>query len=136
MSPSPRDTVHLEEESLGQLFSNMSSQLSELVRKEVQLAKVETKQEIARAGKAGGQLGAAAFCGYLTAVLFAFTLGYLLDEVMPLPLAFAIVGAIFGIAAYLLAQRGRQQLKTINPVPEQTVDTLKEDAQWLKNQKK
>jgi F0F1-type ATP synthase assembly protein I len=136
MSPTPRDTVYLEEESLGQLFSDMSKQLSDLVRKEVQLAKVETKEEISRAGKAGGQLGAAALCGYLAAVLFAFTLGYLLDEIMPLPLAFAIVTAVFGIAAYVLAQSGRQRLKTINPVPEQTVDTLKEDAQWLKNQKK
>jgi len=119
--------------SLGGLFSRMTEDLGTLVRKEVELAKVETKEEIAKATKAGGKLGAAALTGYFSLLFLSFGVAFLLAEIMPTWLGFTIVAVAYGIAAYVLMNRGREQLKTVNPVPEETVQTLKEDAQWAKN---
>jgi len=121
------------ETSIGELIGNVSNDLSQLFRQEVELAKAELKQEATKAGKAAGMLGAAAFAGYLTIVLLSFALVFALGNVMDLGWAALIVAAIWGIAGAVLFLNGRKKLKTVDPMPRRTVDTLKEDAQWLKN---
>ena len=123
------------EKSLGQLVGEMSSELSSIMRAEVQLAKVELKDEVSKAGKAGGMFGAGAVTGYFALLFASLALAWLLDQVMPVPLAFFIVAVLYGIAAAVLISRGRQQLKQVDPVPRQTVETLKEDVEWAKAQK-
>jgi F0F1-type ATP synthase assembly protein I len=123
------------EKSLGQLFSELTSDLSTLMRKEVELAKVETKEEVSRAGKAGGMLGGGAFAGYLALLFLSFALAWLLDEWMHTALAFLIVGLLYAVVAAVLIVRGRARLQDVNPVPQQTVETLKEDVQWAKAQR-
>ena len=123
------------EKSLGQLVADMTSEVSTLMRKEVELAKVELKDEVRQAGKAGGMLGAGALTGYLTILFASFDLAWLLDEVMHTALAFFLVAVLYGIAAAVLLSRGRDQLKHVDPVPRQTVETLKEDVEWAKAQK-
>jgi uncharacterized membrane protein YqjE len=123
------------ERSLGELVASMTSELSTLVRSEVALAKVELKEEVGKAGKAGGVLGAGALTGYLTVLFASFALAWLLDAVMPVALAFFLVALIHGIAAATLITRGRQEIKKVDPVPHQTVETLKEDVEWAKAQK-
>jgi hypothetical protein len=123
------------DKSLGELFSTMTGDLSTLFRKEIELAKVEVKDDVKRAGKAGGMLGAGGFAGYMAVFFLSLALGWLLDAVLPRPLAFFIVAVIYGIAAVILLRQGRERLKHINPVPEQTVETLKEDVEWAKAQK-
>ena len=121
------------ETSVGELIGNISNDLSTLFRQEVELAKVELKAEAAKAGKAGGMLGGAAFAGYLAVVLLSFALVFALDAIMPAGWAALIVAAIWGIIGAVLFVNGRKKLKTVDPMPRRTVDTLKEDAQWLKN---
>ena len=123
------------EKSLGQLFSELTADLSTLMRKEVELAKVETKQEVSRAGKAGGMLGGGAFAGYFALLFLSFALAWLLDEWMHTALAFLIVGLLYAVVAAVLVVRGRARLQDVNPVPQQTVETLKEDVQWAKAQR-
>jgi uncharacterized membrane protein YqjE len=123
------------DKSLGELFSTMTADLSTLFRKEVELAKVEVKDDVRSAGKAGGMLGAGAFAAYMTVLFLSLALAWLLDDVLPRPLAFLIVAVIYGIAAAILIKQGRERMKHINPVPEQTVETLKEDVEWAKAQK-
>jgi hypothetical protein len=121
--------------SLGELFSRLTSDMSTLVRDEVQLAKVELTQEIKTAGRAGGMLGAAAFAGYLVVVLLSFAAAWGLAEVMAAGWAFLIVAAVWGVVGAFLYVRGREQLRAVDLPPEQTMETLKEDVQWAKNQK-
>ena len=123
----------VEQTSVGELIGNISNDLSTLFRQEVELAKAEVKQEASKAGKAAGMLGAAGYAGHLTVLLLSFALVAALANVMDWGWAFLIVGAIWGIVAAVLAVNGRKKLKTVDPVPHRTVDTLKEDAQWLKN---
>ena len=121
------------ETSVGELIGNISNDLSTLFRQEVELAKVELKQEAAKAGKAGGMLGGAAFAGYLAVVLLSFALVFALDAIMPAGWAALIVAVLWGIIGAVLFVNGKKKLKTVDPVPRRTVDTIKEDAQWLKN---
>jgi hypothetical protein len=122
-----------DEVSIGQLISDISDDLSRLFRQEVELAKAEVKQEAAKAGKAAGMLGGAGFAGYLTVLLLSFALVFALGNVMDYGWAFLIVAILWGAAAAVLYTTGRKRLRTVDPVPRQTVETIKEDAQWLKN---
>ena len=121
------------ETSVGELIGNISNDLSTLFRQEVELAKVELKEEAGKAGKAAGMLGAAAFAGYLVLVLLSFALVAALSNVMDPGWAALIVAVLWGIVGAVLYSNGRKKLKTVDPTPHRTVETLKEDAQWLKN---
>ncbi|WP_433368658.1 phage holin family protein [Actinoplanes sp. CA-142083] len=121
------------ETSVGQMIGDISNDLSQLFRQEVELAKVELKQEAAKAGKAAGMLGVAGFAGYLAVVLLSFALVFGLANVMDAGWAALIVAVIWAVIGAVLYTSGRKKLKTVDPVPRRTVDTIKEDAQWLKN---
>jgi hypothetical protein len=120
---------------LGELFSDLTTDMSALLRDELSLAKVELKEEITKVGRAGGMFGGAALAGYMTIVLLSFAAAWGLAEVMAVGWAFLIVAVVWGVAAALLYVRGRDQLQKVHPKPEQTIETLKEDVQWAKNQK-
>ena len=120
--------------SLGELLSEMTGDLSTLMRKEVELAKIEVKEEASRAGKAGGMLGAGAVAAHFALLFASFALAWLLDEVMHPALAFLVVGVLYAIAAAILLSRGREQIKQVQ-APKQTIETLKEDVEWARAQK-
>jgi len=126
-------TEEVEQASVGELIGNISNDLSQLFRQEVELAKAEVKQEASKAGKAAGMLSAAGFAGYLTVVLLTFALVAALSNVMDPGWAALIVAVLWGIVGAVLYANGRKKLKTVDPVPHRTVDTIKEDAKWLKN---
>jgi Putative Actinobacterial Holin-X, holin superfamily III len=130
-SADPADEVA--ETSVGELIGNISNDLSQLFRQEVELAKAELKQEASKAGKAAGMLGGAGFAAYLAVVLLSFALVFALSNVMDPGWAALIVAVIWAIIGAVLYANGRKKLKNVDPVPRRTVDTIKEDAQWLKN---
>jgi drug/metabolite transporter (DMT)-like permease len=122
------------ERSLGELFSQLSQDVSTLFRQEVRLAKIEVSQIATEAGKQAGIIGAGgaiAYAGFL-ALLAALILG--LSEFMAAWLAALIVGLVVAGIGYFIAQKGLNDLKTVNPAPEKTIQTIKEDGQWLKQQ--
>ena len=123
-----------EDASLGELFSQLTNDLSKLVPHEIQLAKVEMKQTAKEAGTAGASLGVAGVLGLMAFLLLSFAAAWGLAEVLPEGVAFLIVGGVYGIVALALAAAGRQRLKAVKPVPEQTVETLKEDVAWARQQ--
>jgi len=124
----------VEGRSVGDLIGEVTSDLSKLMRQEMELAKAEMKVEASKAGKAGGMLAGAGVAGNLMLVFLSVALMWLLDEIMPLGWAAFIVALLWGIVAAVLGLRGKRELKTINPKPERTVESLKEDVQWAKTQ--
>ena len=128
-------TMDERDRSVGQLLGDVTRELQALVRKEFELAKAETKEELQRAGAAGKRFGVAALTGYLAVLMLSFAAAWALTAVMPTGWAFFAVGTIFGIVAAAMAVQGRRQLQEFHPVPGETVDTLKEDVQWLKARK-
>ena len=123
------------DESVGQLVSQLTTDLGQLTRQELALAKAELQTEAKKAGKGAGLLGGAAFAGWMVALFVSLTVMWALDEAMDLIWAALIVAAIWAIVAVVLAMSGRKELQEVNPKPDQTVESLKEDAKWLKTRK-
>lgn len=123
-----------EERSLGELLSSLAGETGTLVRQEVALAQAELTQKAVSVGKNVGFLVVGGAVGYaaLLAILAAVIIG--LAHFLPLWLAALIVGLVVGIVAFLLISSALKALKNTDLKPNQTVDTLKEDAKWLKNQ--
>jgi len=121
------------DESIGKLIGEVAGDVSKLFRQEVALAKAELKEEASKAGKAGGMLAGAGFAGYMVAVLLSLAVVFGLGEVMPLGWAAVIVALVWGAVGGVLYALGRNRLKQVDAVPRQTVETLREDAQWVRD---
>jgi hypothetical protein len=127
--------VQYDDASLGELVGRLTGDMGTLTRQELALAKAELRAEAKQAGKGAGMLGGAAVAGLLLAIFLSMTAMWALGEVMHLAWAALIVAAVWGVVTAVLAASGRKEMRQVNPVPEQTVETLKEDAQWLKTRK-
>ena len=126
-----------EEPSLGELFASLARDTSELVRKEVDLAKTEMTQKATEAGKDVGYIAAGGAVAYVGLIVLAFALVYLLaDLFLPLWASALIVGLVIAGIGYFLVQRGLTALKRTNLTPRETVQSLKEDKEWIKDQVK
>lgn len=121
--------------SVGQLLGDVTRELQALVRKEFELAKAETKEELQKAAAAGKGFGVAGLMGYLALVMLSFAAAWALTAIMPTGWAFFAVGVVFASIAVVMALKGRRELQKFRPVPDETVETLKEDVQWLKSRK-
>jgi F0F1-type ATP synthase assembly protein I len=125
-----------ETRSLGEIVGDISRDLSDLVRQEIDLARTELKQELTKTGKGAGMFGGAGVAALLMLIFVSLALGYLLDNWMPRELAMLIVGLIWAAVAAVLAKRGRDNIKEANPQLPTTQRTVKEDVQWAKEQVK
>jgi F0F1-type ATP synthase assembly protein I len=122
------------EKSIGELFADLGSDLGTLVRKEIDLAKTETRQEVRRATQAGASFATAAIAGLLVLWFASAALAWLLDQWINRAVAFLIVAVIWAVVAAVAISAGRRKAKEIEPMPE-TVESLKEDMEWAKQQK-
>ena len=121
--------------SLGELFSDLSQQTAELIRQEMRLAKAELSDKLSDVGKHVAMIAAAAVFG--VAALLTLTAGIvlLMVELGVEPwLAAAITAALMGLTAFLLAQSGIAALRKKSLAPVETMHSLKETTQWLKNE--
>jgi Putative Actinobacterial Holin-X, holin superfamily III len=118
--------------SVGQLMGEVAKDLSTLMRQELELAKVEVKAEASKAGKGAGLMGAAGFAGYMVLLFLSIALWWALYHLVGHSWSALIVAALWGIVAAVAFVMGRKQLKTVNPKPERTVDTLQQVPDALK----
>ncbi len=120
--------------SLGDLFSNLSSQASLLIRQEIQLAQAEMTRKATRAGRnaaiiaLGGVLALGAFLAVVAALIL------ILAQWMEAWLAALLVGVVLAIVAGVLVQHGMKKLKEIDPAPRRTLETMRENKEWLAQQ--
>jgi hypothetical protein len=127
-TPSERKAA---ETSLGDLLSEVTRDVSTLMRQEVELAKAEVKQSATRAGKGAGLLGGAGYAGHLTVLFLSIALWWGLGYLIGNGWSALIVAVIWGIVAAVLFVLGRKEMKAIKGTPE-TVDTLKQIPDALK----
>lgn len=121
------------EPTVGELVAEISKDVSRLVQEEIQLAKAEMKEEATKAGKASGMLAGAGYAGHFVLLLGSLTVVFALANVMDWAWAALIVTAVWAVVGAVLFVRGRKQMRNVNLKPEQTVETLKEDARWVRN---
>lgn len=121
--------------SVSALLSGIVGDAQDLVRKEIALARQEIREEITAAKTAATALALAgavlAVGGLFLLVTVALGLSDLLN--WPTWAGFGIVGLVFGIVGAILLSSARQKMKQINPVPERTVETMKENIEWIKD---
>jgi hypothetical protein len=131
-----RQDARQQERSLGELFSDLTRDMSTLIRQETQLATTEMTQKAARAGKSAGVLAGGALIAYagFFALLWAIVYGLTSLTGLPLWASFLIVAIIVLAIGGFMAWRGYDTLRKTDLMPRQTVETLKEDAQWAKEQ--
>ena len=129
----PPANPELREASVGELVSRLTEDMRALARQEVELGKAELAQKGKQAGVGAGLIGGGATLGFLAlAAIVAAVIG-LLDTAMRFWVAALIVGVVLAIVAAVLALTGKNRVQEASPpVPEQTVDSVKEDVQWLK----
>jgi hypothetical protein len=121
------------ERPLGELLSDVTTKLQALVRKEIELGRAEIKQEVDKAVKGVTAFAVAGVVGLLAAVALVFAAAWGLSEVVPEGVAFLIVGVFLLAVAGGLFAAGRKKVAQVNPVPQRTVETVKEDVETAKD---
>jgi hypothetical protein len=117
--------------SLGDLISEVTADLSTLMRQELELAKAEVQQSASRAGKGAGMLGGAGVAGYFALLFLSIALWWAIGSATGLGWSALIVAAIWGIIGAVFYVTGRNALKSIRGLPT-TADTVKKIPDALK----
>jgi len=129
-------TERQDERSLGELFSELARDTSTLVHQEVQLAKTEMTQKATLVGKDVGMIGAGGAVAYAGLLAIIAGLILVLGLVIPMWLSALIIGVVVAVIGYTLIQRGISSLKHSSLAPNETIESLKEDTEWAKQQTK
>ena len=134
MASTDQRGVDLNEQPIGELLKQLATETTMLVRQELDLAKAEMREKGRIVGPAVGMIGVAAAVALLAAGALTAFLILALDGAMPNWLAALIVALVYGAAAALLYLRGKERVEAVgSAAPRQTIETLKEDAQWAKH---
>jgi hypothetical protein len=136
--PAPQDPTEPidPEQSLGELISRMTGDVSQLIGTQLELAKVEIKDEVRRAGKGVGMVGGGGLAGWVALLLvsmgIAFGIGNAIESV---GWGFVLVGLVYAVIAAVLVLKGKQQITSATPIAEQTIESVKEDVAWARQQR-
>ena len=127
----------LRDRPIGDLMKDLSEQTSTLVREEVALAKAELAEKGKQAGAGAGMFGGAGLFGFFAFAGLTATFILALATAIEPWLAALVVTAVYGVIAGVLALRGKEKVKAAAPpVPEQALETTKEDVAWVKTKAK
>ena len=127
-------TDDLRDRPIGELLKELANETTTLVRRELDLAKAEMREKAGKAGPGFGMWGAAGVAGLLALGSLTAFLILALDGAMPNWLAALIVGLVYSAIAGVLYVRGKHRVEEAgSPVPEKTIETVKEDVQWAKH---
>ena len=124
----------MENRPLGDLFGDLATDMSSLVRQEVTLAKLEITQKAKLVGRNVGYLVIGGAVAYAALLAIIAALIMLLSRVIPDWGSALIVGAVVGLIGWLLIGKAMMTLQHADLTPRETVETLKEDATWMKEQ--
>jgi putative superfamily III holin-X len=124
------------ETSVTELVSGLVSDAQQLVRKEIDLAKQEVSIEIGKLRQGAVALGIGAGVAVIGAFLLAQMLVYLLQSALGLSLwvSYLIVGGLFAVIGGILLMQGVNRMKQVDPVPHETIESVRKDVEWIKEQ--
>lgn len=120
--------------SIGELAGAVAGRMGDLVRQEVQLARVEMTDELKKGARASSILAAGGLLAYLALILVSVAVALWLDEAMHPAVAFAVVAAIHAVIAAVLISVGRNRIGQVSPIPQQAIESVKEDVAWARTQ--
>ncbi|MFD6139494.1 phage holin family protein [Promicromonospora sp. NPDC060271] len=130
-SAAPQTTTGRDDRSIGELVSEVSRDLSTLIRQEIELAKAEAAQSAKRAGKGAGMFGGAGVAGHMVLLFLSLALWWALGSAIGGGWSALVVALVWAVVAAVLAARGRSELKAVEGLP-QTADSVKKIPDALK----
>ena len=133
LAPDPTKPLQ-PDRSLGELFGELSNELTGLVNAHLELAKTELREEAKDAGRAVGMFAGAGAAAWFAVMLLSFAAAWGLAEVMAPGFAFLIVGLVWAVAAGVLAFVAKSKAQDISK-PDDTIDSLKEDVEWARQRR-
>lgn len=122
--------------SIADVLQDIVGNLQGIVRAEVRLAKTEVKEEARKAGRAAAMLGAGVVTAIYTVGLLLLTILFALAAAMPLWLAALILFVLLAAASAILLSIGKKRFQTVHAKPEKTIESMKENVEWVKTQTK
>ncbi|MEZ4865010.1 MAG: phage holin family protein [Caldilineaceae bacterium] len=133
--PDIQTSINNEVSTLGELFNALSEDFSYLIRKEVELARTETMEKVSKATRSVTLMVAAGLVGYAGFIAILIVIADLINAAIGVYwISWLIVGVAVLIAAAILYFAGRSALSNLTLTPEKTVETLRNDARWAKEQ--
>jgi len=128
-------TTVRDDRSLGELFAELSTETSTLVRKEIELARHEMTRSAAVLARSSALIAVGAVAGYAGAIVVLIGVAWLLVELgLPTWLGFVIAGGATVLIGAAVALWARSSMKTVSVMPERTVETIRQDVDWAKEQ--
>jgi hypothetical protein len=126
-----------QERSIGELFGQLSQDMTLLVRQEIQLARTEMSDKLSRLATNLVSVAAGGFVAYLGGLALVAAVILALRDLANISLAVSalIVGAVLAVIGWVMLQRGLKEMKRVDLAPRRTVETLKDDVQWAKEQR-
>ena len=126
-----------QDRSIGELFGQLSQDMTLLVRQEIQLARTEMSEKLSRFTTNLVSVLSGGFVAYLGGLALVAALILAIRDLANISLALSalIVGAVLAIVGYVMLQKGVKELKRVDLAPRRTVETLKDDVQWAKEQR-
>ena len=121
-----------EERSVSDVFQDILRNLQEMVRSEIRLAKVEIRGEVKQAVSSGVWIAAGGVAATSAWIFLLWTLAYALAARMSMWAATLLVAVVMAAAAAALIMSGIRRAKRIRPIPERTVESVKENLEWMK----
>jgi len=121
------------QETIGGLFRGILADVRQLIRDEIALARIELREQTTRAKAAVASLGMAvvALAFGVTFLLIAIASGIADLFNWPVWAGFLAVSVVLSLGGWMMLASGRKQLRAVRPVPEQTVQTIKENSEWI-----
>jgi len=129
-----RDPYALENRSLGELFSELSADMSELLQKEVALVQSEMMTKVSRVAGGAGMAVGGGMVAYGGLILLLIALSFFLTQWMAFWIASGIVAVVTLVIGLILLQVGRSRIQNTSLTPKETIESLKADAKWAKEQ--
>uniref|UniRef100_Q01ZE9 Phage holin family protein n=1 Tax=Solibacter usitatus (strain Ellin6076) TaxID=234267 RepID=Q01ZE9_SOLUE len=124
------------ERSFSEVFESIVGNVQTMIRSEIQLAKAEVKEEAAKSGRATGILTAGALLGLYAVGFLLLTVARALEYLTPAWLASLIVAVLAGLAGLIAINAGRARLKHVHTTPDKTIQSVRENVAWVKDQTK
>ena len=122
--------------SIAQLISGLIADGQTLVRREIDLAKTEVTSELNRAKQGGILIGAGVGLAVVGGILLGHMLAHMLQDVFQIALwiSYLVVGVLLTLGGVLLLRQGVQRMGKVDPVPHETIDSVRKDVEWIKEQ--
>ena len=121
-----------EERSVSDVFEDILRNLQEMVRSEIRLAKVEIGAELKRTVSSGVWIAAGGVAAISAWIFILWTVTYALATQMSMWAAALVVAVVTAAGAVALIMTGLRRATHLHPIPKRTVESVKENLEWMK----